>query len=338
MTKVLLTGGAGFIGSHTYVALVEAGFDVVIVDNFVNANTSVIDRLGMITKQDVIFETADLREISQLDAVFDKHKPDAVVHFAAFKAVGESVENPLMYFENNIKGFLNLLRAMENHNARHLVFSSSATIYGDQAVQPIPETATRGYTSPYAFTKLIGEQILEQMADADANWKFGILRYFNPAGAHDSGLIGEDPTGIPDNLMPYIAKVALGEMEHLNVFGNDYDTKDGTGIRDYIHVCDLALAHVKSLQKLIADQAGHTVNIGTGAGQTVMDMLAAYGTVVGRELPHKLADRRAGDVRELTARADLAKQILGFRAERDLANMCETSWRWVQNAQRMNSK
>ncbi|MEM6896065.1 MAG: UDP-glucose 4-epimerase GalE [Pseudomonadota bacterium] len=327
---ILLTGGAGYIGSHTFVALVEAGYRVVIVDDFSNSKPSVVERLARLTG----LNTVDAYEGSILDRalltrIFEEHKIDAVVHFAAKKAVGESAEKPLEYFEVNCTGLLNLLRSMEAHEVRRLVFSSSATVYGEPDILPITEDAPRSYTNPYGFTKLMGEQILEQAAAADPSWAFGVLRYFNPVGAHPSGLIGEDPSDIPNNLMPYIAKVAIGELPHLNVFGDDYATPDGTGVRDYIHVCDLAEGHVKSLDALLATGAHHTVNLGTGSGLSVLEMLDAYGRACGSELPYQIAPRRAGDVAACYADATRAREVLGFQATRDLDDMCASSWHWI---------
>ncbi|WP_298905434.1 UDP-glucose 4-epimerase GalE [uncultured Aliiroseovarius sp.] len=333
--KVLLTGGAGFIGSHTYVELTKAGFDVVILDNFSNARRDVIDRLEVITAAPVTCYEGDVLDPEILARIFDSHKIDAVVHFAALKAVGESTQIPLDYIQTNVSGLLNLLQAMQPAGCRALVFSSTATVYGEPKVIPIPEDYPRSYSSPYAFTKLTCEQTLEQVAASDDSWAFGILRYFNPAGAHETGLIGEDPNDIPNNLMPYIAKVAMGELKQLSIFGDDYDTPDGTGVRDYIHVSDLARAHVLSLTALLENKKGHTVNIGTGQGYSVYDMLHAYERAVGRDLPYAVTQRRPGDVPTLVARPDMARDVLGFEAERGLDEMCESSWNWV--SRRKNS-
>ncbi|WP_147125313.1 UDP-glucose 4-epimerase GalE [Shimia ponticola] len=332
MTRtVLLTGGAGYIGSHTFVALVEAGYSVVIVDDFSNSKPSVLTRLGRLTGLNKVeaYEGSVLDD-AFMERVFNAHEFDAVVHFAAKKAVGESVSYPVDYVETNVGGLTTLLRLMDAHDVRRLVFSSSATVYGDPDIIPIPESAPRSYTSPYAFTKLMSEQILEQAAAADPAWAFGILRYFNPVGAHPSGTIGEDPSDIPNNLMPYIAKVAAGELSHLNVFGDDYDTPDGTGVRDYVHVCDLAMGHVKSLDALMASNLGHTVNLGTGIGSSVFDMLQAYSRACGKTLPHVVTDRRDGDVPVLCAEVDRARELLGFEAKRTLDEMCASSWHWIQ--------
>jgi UDP-glucose 4-epimerase len=331
MAKILLTGGAGYIGSHTYLALIEAGFEVVILDNFSNAKSDVPNRLQDIAGQMVDVFQGDVLNRADLDDVFAAHKIDGVVHFAAKKAVGESVAKPLDYMHNNIGGLLNLLAAMEAADVRRIVFSSSATVYGDTIIQPIPEDHARTYTSPYAFTKIAGEQILEQLPDT---WAVGILRYFNPVGAHKSAMIGEDPEDIPNNLVPYIAKVATGELAELSVFGDDYDTPDGTGVRDYIHVEDLADGHVLSIKSLLETGKSHTVNLGTGEGSSVLDVLAAYSEACGQDLAHTIAPRRDGDVAVLTARPEQAKAQLGFEAKRSLADMCKSSWAWVSGQRR----
>ena len=334
MAKILLTGGAGYIGSHTYLALVEAGFEVVILDNFSNAKPDVPNRLHDIAGGPVHVVEGDVLDRVTLDTLFADHKIDGVVHFAALKAVGESVQKPLDYMNTNVGGLLNLLAAMDRADVRRIVFSSSATVYGDTDVQPIPEDHARAYTSPYAFTKIAGEQILEQLTD---DWAVGILRYFNPVGAHKSAIIGEDPEDIPNNLVPYMAKVATGELAELNVFGDDYDTPDGTGVRDYIHVEDLAEGHVLSLTSLIETGESHTVNLGTGEGSSVLDVIKAYSDACGHELAYKFTPRRDGDVAALTARPEKAKTMLGFEAKRTLADMCTSSWAWV-SGQRRNSR
>ena len=326
---ILLTGGAGYIGSHTYVALVQAGYKVVILDNFSNARADVPDRLEVITGAPVTFHRADVLDKEALAEVFAAHRFDAVVHFAALKAVGESQKLPLEYIETNCTGLVNLLMAMRDAGVFRIVFSSSATVYAETEDWPIPEEADLGYASTYALTKLMGEQIVRQVAGSDDRWRHGILRYFNPAGAHDSALLGEDPRDIPNNLMPYIAKVAIGELPALNVFGNDYPTPDGTGVRDYIHVMDLADGHVKSLAALMGGAESHTVNLGTGKGYSVMDMLASYSKACGRDLPYQVTDRRAGDLACYYGDPAKAKALLGFEAARDLDDMCQSSWNWI---------
>ena len=335
MAKILLTGGAGYIGSHTYLALVDAGFEVVIFDNFSNAKPDVPARLQDISGgNEVHVVNGDVLNPSDLAAVFDAHDIDGVVHFAAKKAVGESVEKPLDYIHTNVGGLLNLLAAMDTAGVRRIVFSSSATVYGDTDVQPIPEDHPRTYTSPYAYTKIAGEQILEQL---NSGWAVGILRYFNPVGAHQSAMIGEDPEDIPNNLVPYIAKVATGDLEQLAVFGDDYKTPDGTGVRDYIHVEDLADGHVLSIKSLLETGESHTVNLGTGEGSSVLDVVRAYSKACGQDLNYRVAPRRDGDVAVLTARPEKAKAELGFEATRTLSDMCQSSWAWV-NGQRRNSQ
>ncbi len=327
--KILLTGGAGYIGSHTYVELKAAGHDVVILDNFSNARHDVIDRLEVITGAPVALHEGDVLDKAFLASVFAAHDFDAVIHFAARKAVGESVEKPLDYFETNCTGFSNLLMAMRDAGVFRVVFSSTATVYGEPEVLPFAEDHRLAPVSPYAQSKVTCETLLAQCKAADERWSYGILRYFNPAGAHDSALIGEDPNDIPNNLMPYIAKVATGELPHLSVFGNDYDTPDGTGVRDYIHVVDLARGHVKSVAKLIDADDTHILNLGTGTGYSVFDMLHAYERACGKTLPYRIAPRRAGDIDKFFADPARARAYLGFEAERGLDDMCLTSWNWV---------
>lgn len=327
--KVLLTGGAGFIGSHTYIELIKSGYDVVILDNFSNAQPDVIDRLEVITAAPVTCYKGDVLDGALLDQIFAEHKIDAAIHFAALKSVGESVDIPLEYMNTNIAGLYSLMRAMDRADVSALVFSSSATVYGQPDQLPVPESAERSFTNPYGFTKLACEQSLEQVAASNDKWAFGILRYFNPAGAHETALIGEDPNDIPNNLMPYIAKVATGELAELSVFGGDYDTPDGTGVRDYIHVTDLARGHVQSVKALLETGQCHTVNLGTGIGYSVLDMLHAYERAAGKPLPHKIAPRRPGDVASVYANPEKARDILGFTADLGLDEMCASSWNWV---------
>ena len=313
---ILLTGGAGYIGSHTYCALIAAGFGVVILDDFSNAKPSVLSRLAQITGQgQVTCVTGSVLDTACLEQVFKDHPIAAVIHFAARKAVGESTQRPLKYFHTNIGGLLSLLRAMEAADVRRLVFSSSATVYGVPDQVPTPETAPRRAQNPYGYTKITGEEILQQMAQADPTWAFGILRYFNPAGAHPSGLIGEDPSDIPNNLMPYIAQVATGALPRLYVFGDDYPTRDGTGERDYIHVMDLARGHVLSVQRLLDTGSGHLVNLGTGRAYSVLELRAAYERACGGDLPYTITARRPGDVPIYQADVARAKQVLGFEAQ-----------------------
>ncbi|MGB3407045.1 MAG: UDP-glucose 4-epimerase GalE [Jannaschia sp.] len=328
MARILLTGGAGYIGSHTYVALRAAGYEVTILDNFSNSDPGVIDRLGRLTGDPVEVVRGSVLDRTVLAEVFAATAFDGVVHFAARKAVGESVARPVDYFETNIGGLIGLMQEMKAAGVWRIVFSSTATVYGEPEVFPLTEDLPLSHTSPYAFTKLTCERILEQAAAADP-WQVGVLRYFNPVGAHPSGLIGEDPRGIPDNLMPYIAKVALGELDRLQVHGNDYDTPDGTCWRDYIHVMDLAQAHLLSLNALMEGR-GHVLNIGTGRPVSVLEMHAAYEAAVGRELPHVIGPRRAGDVPRLYADPSRARAELGFEAEFGLEDMCRSSWDWVQ--------
>lgn len=328
---ILLTGGAGYIGSHTHVALMAAGYEVLILDDFSNARTDVPDRLAAITGRPARVIHGSVLDRGLLNRIFVEDRVDAVIHFAALKAVGDSVARPLDYFETNIGGLTTLLQAMAAAGCRRLVFSSSATVYGIPDETPTPETAPRRAMNPYGWTKIAGEEMLEQLAASDPAWAFGILRYFNPAGAHESGLIGEDPTDIPNNLMPYIAKVAIGALPKLRVFGDDYPTPDGTGVRDYIHVEDLARGHVLSLARLLETGKGHLVNLGTGRGYSVLEMIRAYSVASGRDLPHEIVARRPGDVPIYCARVERAAETLGFRTRRDLADMCRSSWHWVSH-------
>ena len=331
MTKqaaILLTGGAGYIGSHTVLALVQAGFTPVILDDFSNSKPAVLDRLQRITGQPVACQQGSVANVALLQDVMHRHQVAAVIHFAGFKAVGESVAQPLKYFENNLGGMMALLRAMQGGTCRTLVFSSSATVYGDPASVPITEDFPRSHTNPYGHTKLVCEDMLAAMRVANPAWRTGVLRYFNPVGAHPSGLIGEDPTGPPNNLMPYVAQVAVGKRPFLNVYGNDYATPDGTGVRDYIHVQDLALAHVAAVQALLQGADSFTVNVGTGQGHSVLDVVRAFEQASGQPVPYQFAPRRAGDVAQCYADATLAQDLLGWRATLTLADMCLDAWRW----------
>lgn len=329
MANILLTGGAGYIGSHTYVELKAAGHDVVIIDNFSNAHHDVIDRIAQITDAPVVFHEGDVLDKAFLASVFEKHDIDAVIHFAAKKAVGESVEKPLDYFETNCTGFSNILSAMKDAGVFRVVFSSTATVYGEPEFLPYTEGHPLAPISPYAQSKVTCEILLRQLKESDDRWAYGVLRYFNPAGAHESALIGEDPNDIPNNLMPYIAKVATGDLPFLTIHGNDYDTPDGTGVRDYIHVVDLAKGHVQSVGKLINENDTHILNLGTGSGYSVFDMLSAYEKACGKELPFKVGPRRAGDIDSSFADPTTARDYLGFEAARGLDDMCLSSWNWV---------
>ena len=327
--KLLITGGAGYIGSHTCVELLAAGHEVVIVDNLCNSSAEAVRRIEKISGQTIRFYQADILDEAGLDAIFADERPDAVIHFAALKAVGESVAKPLEYYTNNITGTLTLLRVMAARGVRTIVFSSSATVYGDPATVPIREDFPLSATNPYGQTKLMNEQILRDVHRADNTWRIALLRYFNPVGAHKSGLIGEDPAGIPNNLTPYITQVAMGKRECLSVFGNDYDTPDGTGVRDYIHVVDLAQGHVAAVEKLATMDGGVlTVNLGTGKGYSVLEMVHMFEEVSGRPIPYKIVARRPGDIATCYADPSLAKELLGWTAKRGLREMCEDSWRW----------
>ena len=326
--KVLLTGATGYIGSHTWLALLADGLDVVGIDNFSNSSAEVLNRLQTLSGSKPVFEQVDVCDTAALGGVFARHKIDAVVHFAAFKAVGESVQKPLAYYRNNVGGLLNLCDLMQQHPCKTLVFSSSATVYGTPERLPLREDAVLAATSPYGATKLMSENILADMHAADAGWAIGRLRYFNPVGAHESGLIGEDPSGIPNNLMPYIAQVAVGKRARLQVFGADYDTIDGTGVRDYIHVLDLAAGHVAALRRLLDKPELLTVNLGTGLGYSVLEVVRAYELASGRSVPMEFVARRPGDVASCFADPSLARELLGWCANRSLADMCADSWRW----------
>lgn len=333
MPCILLTGATGYIASHTWLALQEAGFDVVGIDSLVNSSVKVLDRIETIGRRAPHFVQGDVRDAAALDRCFELARArfggiQAVVHFAALKAVGESVERPLDYFENNLGGLLSVCQAMKRHGVNNLVFSSSATVYGSPDTLPITEDAPLRVTNPYGQTKLMGEEILRELGRCDPTWRFACLRYFNPVGAHPSGLIGEDPQGIPNNLMPYVAQVAVGQRPHLNVFGKDYDTPDGTGVRDYIHVCDLAEGHVAALRYLFDRQQSLTVNLGTGQGYSVLELAQAYGRASGRDIPVEFAPRRSGDVAACYADPQRAFETMGWKATRGLDEMCVDSWRW----------
>ena len=328
--SILVSGGAGYIGSHTCVELIEAGYDIVVADNLSNASEESIRRVEKITGKRVPFVKAELCDPAQVEALFTQYPDiDAVIHFAGLKAVGESVRKPLEYYTNNLVNTLMLLNAMRAHNVKNFVFSSSATVYGDPASVPIREDfPTGGTTNPYGTTKLFIERILTDYCAADPTLNVALLRYFNPIGAHESGLIGEDPNGIPNNLVPYIAQVAVGKLDHLNVFGNDYDTPDGTGVRDYIHVVDLAKGHVKALKKLEDKEGVSIYNLGTGNGYSVLEVLHAYEKACGKTLKYEIKPRRDGDIATCYADCTKAKEELGWVAEKNIDDMCADSWRW----------
>ena len=327
--RILVTGGAGYIGSHTCVELLNAGYEVVVVDNLYNSNEKALARVEEITGKKVTFYKDDICDKAAMDALFDKEQIDAVIHFAGLKAVGESVAKPLEYYQNNIAGTLTLCDSMRNHGVKNIIFSSSATVYGDPAMIPITEECPKGiFTNPYGWTKWMLEQILTDIQKADPEWNVILLRYFNPIGAHPSGKIGEDPKGIPNNLVPYVAQVAIGKRDCLGVFGDDYDTPDGTGIRDYIHVVDLAVAHVKAIQKL-ADKEGVSVyNIGTGNGYSVLDVVHAFEKACGHAIKYEIKPRRAGDIARCYCAPAKAAKELGWTAQYGIDEMCAHSWNW----------
>ena len=326
---ILVTGGAGYIGSHTCVELLNAGYEVVVVDNLSNSCEESLKRVQEITGKTLKFYEADILDRHALIQIFETESIDSVIHFAGLKAVGESVEKPLEYYQNNIAGTLVLCDVMRQYGVKKIVFSSSATVYGTPAFVPITEDCPKGVcTNPYGWSKSMLEQILTDLHTSDSEWKVILLRYFNPIGAHESGRIGEDPKGIPNNLVPYIAQVAVGKRESLGVFGDDYDTHDGTGVRDYIHVVDLADGHVKAIQKMETAEGVLVYNLGTGIGYSVLDVVKAYGKAVGRPIPYEIKERRPGDISTCYADPELAKKELGWVAVRDLEQMCEDSWRW----------
>ena len=329
---VLLTGATGYIASHTWLALWSAGYDVVGVDDFSNSSPEVLNRLQRLGGRTPVFERVDVCDRPAMQSLFNRHPIQAVVHFAAFKAVGESTTKPLAYYRNNVGGLISVIDAMNTSDCKTFVFSSSATVYGAPEQLPIPESAALSTTSPYGATKLIGENILNDVCNADPTWRISLLRYFNPVGAHESGLIGEDPRGIPNNLMPYVTQVAVGKRERLQVFGSDYDTIDGTGVRDYIHVSDLAEGHVAALRHL-TDGSGSsfTANLGTGRGHSVLELVRAFERASGRAIPYDIVARRPGDVSACYADASRARELLGWQATRGIDEMCADSWRWQQS-------
>lgn len=326
--KILVTGGAGYIGSHTCLALLEADYEVVVVDNLSNSSMHSMERVENLCGKKLTFYKEDLLNEEGLSLIFEKEKPDAVIHFAGLKAVGESVAKPLWYYYNNITGTLNLLNVMKKHKVFKLVFSSSATVYGMPKSVPIREDFPLSVTNPYGQTKLMIENILKDLAFAEDEFNIVALRYFNPIGAHKSGMIGEDPSGIPNNLVPYVTQVIVGKLPYLNVFGNDYDTPDGTGVRDYIHVVDLAIGHLKAIEFMKDNNGFHVYNLGTGNGYSVLDIVKAFEKVIGEPIPYKIVERRPGDVGECYADPALAKRDLHWEAKYDLQDMCEDSYRW----------
>jgi UDP-glucose 4-epimerase len=330
--KILVTGGVGYIGSHTVIQLIDAGYEVVIVDNLSNSKIEALNRVEKITNKRIAFYKADLLNKEKLTEIFINENVDGVIHFAGLKAVGQSVKMPLYYYKNNLIGTLNLLDIMQTTNVKNLVFSSSATVYGDPHKVPITEDFPLSATNPYGRTKLMIEEILRDLYISDKNWNIAILRYFNPVGAHQSGTIGEDPNGIPNNLMPFITQVAVGKREFLSVFGNDYPTVDGTGVRDYIHVVDLADGHLKALEKLKTNPGCVEYNLGTGKGYSVLEVVKAFEKVSGKKIPYKIVERRSGDIAACYANPEAAKQELGWKAKYGIEKMCEDAWRWqLQN-------
>lgn len=328
---VLVTGGAGYIGSHTIIELIKSNDDVVIVDNFSNSQPEVIHRLEQITGRSIPYYEIDVLDDTALDKIFETHDISSVIHFAALKAVGESVQKPLTYYHNNLTGLIKLLQVMKLHEVKNIVFSSSATVYGLNHASPLTEDlSTDSATNPYGWTKIMSEQILMDLSNADSDWSITLLRYFNPIGAHESGMIGEDPKGVPNNLMPYITQVAIGKREELSVFGNDYPTHDGTGVRDYIHVVDLAYGHVLALNKNIQSKGVSIYNLGTGEGYSVLDLVHTFSEVNNVSIPYKITERRAGDVAICYADPTKARQELGWTATRNLSDMCRDSWHWQE--------
>jgi len=325
---ILVTGGTGYIGSHTTIELMKEGFEVLIIDNFSNSKVTVIDGIeSIVGRRPVLFEV-DIRDRKAMQAIFAKHRFEAVVHFAGLKSVGESITQPLRYYDNNVHGSLVLFETMADADVKSLVFSSSATVYGNPHMVPISEDFPLSVTNPYGRSKLIIEEVLRDIAQADTSWDIALLRYFNPVGAHKSGLIGEDPHGIPNNLMPYIAKVAIGELAELSVYGSDYPTNDGTGVRDYIHVLDLARGHIAALRALKNMKGVLTANLGTGQGHSVLEVIRAFEVVSGCRIPYRIVERRTGDIAECYADPSLAKKLLGWQAQYGIDEMCRDAWRW----------
>ena len=327
--NVLVTGGAGYIGSHTCVELIEKGHNVIVIDNLVNSCEKSLERVQSITRKDITFYKNDVRDRKALEEIFTRHDIGCVIHFAGLKAVGESVSMPLEYYDNNIFSTVTLCETMREHNVKNIVFSSSATVYSGDNTMPLRESSHTGMcTNPYGWTKYMCEQILRDTAKADEEWSVTLLRYFNPIGAHPSGLIGEDPSGIPNNLMPYISQVAVGRRDHLSVYGNDYDTHDGTGVRDYIHVCDLAAGHVAAIDYMAGHKGENVFNLGTGTGYSVLDMVNAFERVTGQKIPYEIVARRPGDLATVYSSPDKSAEVLGWKARYDLNDMCRDAWNW----------
>lgn len=335
--NVLVTGGLGYIGSHTVVELINSGHTPIILDNLANSKLSVLDRLKKITKADIAFEQVDLTNKEDVEVVFGKYDIDAVIHFAGHKAVGESIQKPLEYYRNNIDSTLALMDVMTSHNVKSIIFSSSATVYGDPSELPLKETSQTGIgiTNPYGWTKYMLEQILSDVKISDDNWNVTLLRYFNPIGAHDSGLIGEDPSGLPNNLLPYVQQVAIGKLDRLSVFGDDYDTPDGTGVRDYIHVVDLAKGHVAALNKIIEQDKVEIYNLGTGSGVSVLEIVKAFEQASGKKIKYEVSARRPGDIATCYADTTKASQELNWKTEKSLEDACRDAWHWQQHSQRL---
>ncbi|WP_217541391.1 UDP-glucose 4-epimerase GalE [Vibrio metschnikovii] len=326
--NILVTGGTGYIGSHTYIQLIQAGITPIILDNLYNSKKLVLERIAQVTGVTPQFYQGDIRDSELLERIFTQHDSDSVIHFAGLKAVGESVEKPLMYYQNNVAGTLNLVQAMEKAGVKSFIFSSSATVYGDPASVPIGEDFPTSATNPYGRSKLMVEECLTDFQHANPDWSITLLRYFNPVGAHASGLLGEDPQGTPNNLLPFVAQVAVGRREKVGVFGNDYPTPDGTGVRDYIHVVDLADGHLAALNNVGLQAGLHIFNLGTGQGNSVLEMIAAFSKTVGKPIPYQIQPRRAGDIAECWAAPSYAEQVLGWKATRSLETMVEDTWRW----------
>ena len=329
---ILVTGGAGYIGSHTCIELINEGYDVVVIDNLVNSHKEVIEKIEFITQKKIYFYEAGLENKKMLESIFQKHDIKVVIHFASLKSISESVEKPLEYYSNNLIGFIVLCDVMKRNNVKRLIFSSSATVYGNPHVVPIKENFPTSTTNPYGNTKLIIEDILHDLYKSDKSWSIALLRYFNPTGAHFSGLIGEDPNGMPNNLIPYIAKVAIGQLEYLNVFGSDYPTKDGTGVRDYIHVIDLSRGHVKAIHKIINSTGIDTYNLGTGKGYSVLEIIKAFEKVCGKKIKYKITDRRKGDIAVCYADINKAREELKWEAKMNLEEMCRDTWNFTKKS------